>query len=256
MLMAQAIRRIHPPIAQKIIGQAPWVLFPEEEGPSAETDIRGRFAIPHQHRIILCPTRALSWRGVDVLLLALVELQATGHHFTALIAGDGPQRSEWEATAKTLGFQHAPDSNSVNVVFLGDDWPIRQLLEWTDLVVLPFRSRPDTGQMEGCGLAAIESALAARPLVLGNSGALEEHFSDGITALLVKPATDAQAYAQAIERLLRDDDLRRRIGSQAQATISQVLNSEAQTKRMAQVIDTIQQNRKPNSEEIGRAPIA
>jgi len=64
---------------------------------------------------------------------------------------------------------------------------------------------------EGFGLPAAEAMACGLPAVATTAGALPEVVAHGETGLLVPPK-DPQALAQAIRRLLDDDELRQRTG--------------------------------------------
>ena len=64
---------------------------------------------------------------------------------------------------------------------------------------------------EGFGLPAAEAMACGTPLVATTAGAFPEVVEDGDSGLLVPPG-NARALADAIERLLDDPDLRRRLG--------------------------------------------
>ena len=65
---------------------------------------------------------------------------------------------------------------------------------------------------EGLGTAVIDAAALGVPPVAFRVGGLPEAIEDQRSGLLV-PAGDAAAFAAAIDRLIRDEDLRRRIGA-------------------------------------------
>ena len=65
---------------------------------------------------------------------------------------------------------------------------------------------------EGYGVAAREAMAWGRPVVASAVGGLTDAVEDGATGLLVPPG-DVQALRAAIERLLRDPELRRRLGT-------------------------------------------
>jgi glycosyltransferase involved in cell wall biosynthesis len=67
---------------------------------------------------------------------------------------------------------------------------------------------------EGYGVVAREAMGYGRPIVAAAVGGLTEALEDGITGLLVPPR-DPRALRAAIERLLGDTDLRRRLGAAA-----------------------------------------
>ena len=65
---------------------------------------------------------------------------------------------------------------------------------------------------EGYGVAAREAMAWGRPVVASAVGGLTDAVEDGVTGLLVPPG-DVQALRAAIERLLGDPELRRRLGA-------------------------------------------
>jgi glycosyltransferase involved in cell wall biosynthesis len=64
---------------------------------------------------------------------------------------------------------------------------------------------------EGLGTSLLDAMACSRPIVATNAGGIPEVVDDGITGLLVPPR-DAQRMANAILRLLKDGELRRRMG--------------------------------------------
>jgi glycosyltransferase involved in cell wall biosynthesis len=67
---------------------------------------------------------------------------------------------------------------------------------------------------EGFGLTPAEAQAAGKPVVAFKTCALPEVVQDGVTGLLV-PSRDSSSLAKAIVRLLRDTELRKRMGTQA-----------------------------------------
>jgi glycosyltransferase involved in cell wall biosynthesis len=64
---------------------------------------------------------------------------------------------------------------------------------------------------EGFGLPTAEAMACGLPVVATTAGALPEVVEDGVTGILVPPA-DARALAEAMHKLMRDGELRRRMG--------------------------------------------
>jgi glycosyltransferase involved in cell wall biosynthesis len=74
---------------------------------------------------------------------------------------------------------------------------------------------PSSG--EAFGIAPAESALAGRPAIVSDAGGLPTVVADGETGVVLPVAADASAWADAVERLVDDPELYRRLGAHAKA---------------------------------------
>jgi len=155
---------------------------------------------------VLFAGRHVAYKGVDVLLRAVA-----GTAIQAVIAGDGPKRSDWEALARALGV-------SAQVRFTGDvsDAELRELMETCAVLVLPSVTRA-----EAFGYVQLEAMACAKPVVSTDvaSGVswVNQHERTG----LVVKAGDAGALRVGLERLLSDEALRRRYGHAGRARVEQ-----------------------------------
>jgi len=157
--------------------------------------------------IVLLTLSALVHRkGLDVLLDAMGVLAGRGLRPRAWLAGVGPQRTLLADQTRRLGL-------SEQVRFLGRRDDVGDLLAACDIAVLPSRR-------EGLGVAALEAMAAARPLVASAVGGLADAVIDGRTGLLVPPG-DSMTLGAALERLLRDPDLRARLGAAGPTRIAE-----------------------------------
>jgi glycosyltransferase involved in cell wall biosynthesis len=151
---------------------------------------------------VLCLGRLAPQKGFDLALPAYASIARRFPGVRLEIAGDGPQRSELEALAASLGIRDRVD-------FLG--WVAPQavpgLINRATVVVMPSREDPFP-------LVAIEAALMGRPLIATRVGGLREAVVDGETGLLVDP-DDATAIAQALAHLLENLDVAQRLGDSA-----------------------------------------
>ena len=135
-------------------------------------------------------------KGVDHLLRAFSRV--VEHHPDAicLIAGEGSQRGELERLAVGLGI-----AERVHLLgYLEDPAPLMAAL---DVYVSPSLS-------EGLGAATAEALALGVPVVSTDVGGVREVVSDGDSGLLVPPG-DARGLADAIERILDDPALARRL---------------------------------------------
>jgi glycosyltransferase involved in cell wall biosynthesis len=138
--------------------------------------------------------RLSSEKGHDVLLRALAALPGV----TAVLVGDGPDRSSLEALARELGV-------SDRLIMPGWREDPRPWLPTFDVFAMPSR-------LEALGLAMIEAMLASRPVVASSVGGIPEVVSDGETGLLVPP-DDPEALAGALRLMLGDEARRESMGT-------------------------------------------
>jgi len=115
-----------------------------------------------------------------------------------IFIGQGPLRTEAERVAQKEGLEG-------KVVFLGEREDVPALLAASDIFLLSSRH-------EGLPLTVIEAMLAGLPVVSSRVGGVPELVEEGVTGFLVPPG-DPPALARALERLVADPDLGRRMGA-------------------------------------------
>jgi len=150
--------------------------------------------------IVLFVGRLVPYKGVDVLLRALRDLDAG-----AIIVGDGPLRRSLEDEARRFGLES-------RVFFLGtrDDRAVAAWYGACDVVVLPSVTRA-----EAFGLVQVEAMARGKPVISTRLPTGVPWVNvDGVTGLTVPPG-DAGALRDAIARLVEDCDSRRRMGEAA-----------------------------------------
>ena len=122
----------------------------------------------------------------------IAELLEATRDAPRVVVGDGPLR---ERVPDAVGF--VPPSG------------LGRYYERAAIVACPSRR-------EGYGVVAREAMAYGRPVVATRVGGLADAVEDGVTGLLVPPR-DPAALRAAIERLLGDEGLRRRLGVAARA---------------------------------------
>lgn len=161
--------------------------------------------------LLLFVGRLRYYKGLHILIEALRATTAE-----LLIAGSGPERARLESQAKQAGV--AP-----RVHFLGDipDDDLPALYQAADLFVLPAHLRA-----EALGLAQIEALASGVPCVSTELGTGTSYVNrHGETGLVVPPG-DPAALAQAINALLADPDLRRRMGEAGRRRVAALFTRE------------------------------
>lgn len=142
-------------------------------------------------RIVL-PGRLVPEKGHADLIQALTLLKMP---VSVTFAGGGPLEAELQSAS--------PEIRITGV--LTHDRMLEEIAA-ADLVVIPSR-------FEGFGLTALEAMALGRPVIATTAGGLREVLGDG--GILV-PASDPESLAAAIERVLSDPDLAKRLGQAGQ----------------------------------------
>ena len=171
---------------------------------SAETE---RFLASSSAPLVFTPARlTLPDKGVDFLLTALSQVRSP---FRAVVAGSGPAEAWLRAKA-------VEDGLAERIHFTGwlGSGGIERLLARADLVVCP------SVWNEPFGLVGLEAMAHAKPVVAFAVGGIPEWLEDGATGFLV-PRKDTLAMAAAIDRVLADRALARRLGEHGRQRLAQ-----------------------------------
>jgi glycosyltransferase involved in cell wall biosynthesis len=154
---------------------------------------------------LLCVAGLRDYKGHPYLVEACERLRARGLGFRCLLVGEGPERRRIEALIAKAGLGE-------QVVLLGAQPAdrVRELLGEADVVVLPSVTT-GSGMKEGIPLALMEGLACEVPVVTTDISGVAELVENGRTGLLV-PERDGEALAKAIERLMEEPELGRRLG--------------------------------------------
>ena len=160
---------------------------------------RQRLNIDERHALLLAIGRLSREKGQLDLLEAISRLRRMSQRpFKLVIAGDGPDRLSLTERIKTLGLGQT-------VILPGYVPDVAPLYALAAVLVVPSHS-------EGSPNVVLEAIARGVPIVGTAVGGVPELLTDNENGLLV-PARDPTAMAEAIERLLKDEELRRRLAS-------------------------------------------
>ena len=155
--------------------------------------------------------------GIDTLIEAYAQLLSLVRPTSAelpemelRLVGGGDQTPGLKGLAQRLGIAE-------QVKFIGRVPHTQVPQELAKLDIYVALSRLDS---ESFGVAIIEAGAAGRPVVVSDAGGLPEVCLDGETGFVV-PREDPEAAAKALERLVRDADLRHRMGSAGQKHVQE-----------------------------------
>ena len=125
----------------------------------------------------------------------------------------------------------SPKYRVLNLGWLDDDHQIVDALCAADLFLMP-------SVQEAFGLMAVESMACGTPVVVFEGTSLPDVIKAPRGGLTV-PAKDSVALAGAIERLLRDDDLREKLGRQGRQIAEQEYSLPLYVQRHIQLYEAV-----------------
>ena len=175
-------------------------------------DVRAEYNIPSGELVVMYHGRLDPEKGLDVLIEAAALIREKPFRLVLVGRGSDEYTAHLKELIATKGLQG-------KVVFTGFVSNVLSLVASADIGVLA------SIVPEGCSLSAQEHMAQGHPIVATNNGGQREYIVDGSNGLLVPPA-DAPALAQAIGRLIDDDDLRQRMGRKAKADFDDHLSYE------------------------------
>ena len=173
--------------------------------------------------ILLCVGRLARDKGFGNAIEALGRIGAPEARLVVL--GSGPERALLEETARKAGVSNRVD-------FLGSK-PRAEVVDHlgaADVFLFP------TERDEAAPLVPLEAMAAGLPVVASDIGGGAELIESGKSGLLIPPA-DVDALARAIDSLLADDALRRRMGEAARERIVERYTIEAMTRQTVAVYE-------------------
>jgi glycosyltransferase involved in cell wall biosynthesis len=198
-------------------GRDPAVFRPN---PPARARIRDALGVPNDRVVIIAVSRLVWHKGYPELAAAMrsvpsAELWVVGERL------DSDRGADMAALLRGAGLGY-------RLRMLGYRTDIPALLAAADIFTLPSR-------FEGLPMSVIEAMLTGLPVVATNVRGPAEQVIDGVTGLQVPPG-DPTALGSALGRLVRDPDLRARMGK---AGRQRALDCYDEAKVLARTLDLL-----------------
>jgi glycosyltransferase involved in cell wall biosynthesis len=169
-------------------------------------------------------------KGLRYLVDAMALLRDRGIRARCRIIGEGPLREELEAQVKSVGL----DGSVELLGALPHDAVLHHYAE-AAVFTLPCVVASD-GDRDGIPNAILEAMAAGIPVVSTPTSGIPEVVRDDDTGLLV-PVADRTALADALERLVRDPELRERLGGSGRAFVVDAFDVRRNAERFLEAID-------------------
>jgi phosphatidylinositol alpha-1,6-mannosyltransferase len=192
--------------------------------------VRARYRLAGRP-VIVCVSRLVPRKGQDTLVRALPEVRRAIPGTALLLVGAGPYQAELVRLAASHGVADA-------VVFTGGvphaELPAHYAAG--DVFAMPCRTRRRGLDVEGLGIVYLEAAATGLPVVAGDSGGAPDAVLDGQTGYVVG-GRDVGAVAERLVELLRDADLRRRMGAAGRAWVERDWRWDVIADRLRALLD-------------------
>lgn len=179
----------------------------------------------HPEEVIISTVSVLrSFKNPQTIVQACGLLAKRSVPFKLLVAGDGAMLGELQQLAVDLGVAE-------RIHWLGYCADPASLLQASDIFVLA-----STG--EAFGLVLTEAMACGVPVVGSRSGAIPEIVEDGVTGLLATPR-DGVSFADALQKLAQDEDLRKEMGAKSLARVRENFDLETDVKNTLRIYDSL-----------------
>src|SRR5699024_6797384 len=168
-------------------------------------------------------------KGFDVLIEAAARLSDHHPDLQVLIGGSGRDHGR---------LQRLIDRSGAPVRLLGrvDDEDLPLLYGSADVFSMTCRTRWFGLEQEGFGIVFLEAAAAGIPQIAGASGGAPEAVAHGETGLIVDDPTSVEETITALDRLLADPGLRKRMGTAARTRAVDGFSYDVLAERLTRVL--------------------
>ena len=194
---------------------------------------------------ILSVGRLVPFKGFEVLLEACAELERRNFDFRCQIAGDGPLREKLEETINELRLRQ-------RVELCGSLSQAEIYSKLHDCDIFALASIVDAqGASDVFPTVIMEAMACAKPVVSTQLAGIPELVIDGLTGWLVPPG-DWEELALALDKLVRDPGLRKRMGDAGRHRMETDFNITRTVEPLHQLLA----DRISAAPAKGRAPVA
>jgi glycosyltransferase involved in cell wall biosynthesis len=157
--------------------------------------------------------RLNQWKGYEIFVEAAGRVGARNADVGFVIAGSPPAGEEWRENDLRARAERSGLGDRIAVLGYRPDAP--ELFDSVQIAVVPSL------WPEPFGMVILEAMRSGCAIVATNHGGAPEIIENEVSGLLVPPG-DVEALTAAIERLVADEALRRRLGEAGQRRVMEV----------------------------------
>lgn len=183
--------------------------------------------IPPENMIVLFLSRMIPEKGVLDLLEAVPRVIDEFKRVNFVFAGDGPILKDMKTICHRKGLDHC-------VLFLGhlDYKGVINAMTNSDIFVLP------TYYVEGMPTAILQALASGLPVISTPMGGIADVLKDGTNGFIINPHSPIEL-ADKLLTLLKDDQLRKRIGNTNRALAINAFDVKVVSDKLNRLYETV-----------------
>ncbi|MCG2701017.1 glycosyltransferase family 4 protein [Candidatus Parcubacteria bacterium] len=187
------------------------------------TEIKNKYNLDNR-LVLLTVGRLVKRKGVDKVLESLPAVLKITPNLIYVILGNGPEIGNLKLEIGNLKLE-----KNVILITDADDESRNAWYKICDIFIMPARNI--SGDFEGFGIVYLEANLAGKPVIAGDSGGARDAVENEVNGLLVNPESTDEI-CDAIIKLARDENLRKKLGQQGRSRVINEFSWEKQIKKM------------------------
>ena len=198
-------------------------------GEQARLEARAQFGASPGSTLVVSVSRLVPRKGMDTLIEAAARLAPTHPDLEVLIGGSGRDLDR-------LGRLIADTGAPVRLLGRVEEADLPTLYGCADVFSMACRNRWLGLEQEGFGIVFLEAAACAVPQIAGDSGGAAEAVDDHETGLVVRDPGSVDELARALNTLVSDGELRRRMGEAGRARAVAEFSYDVLAERLASAL--------------------
>jgi glycosyltransferase involved in cell wall biosynthesis len=169
--------------------------------------------------------RLAAVKGIPILLEAVTQLRQHHPDIELVLAGDGPDRAWIEHKADELAI-----GDRVRITGYLSQERVREALTESDIFVMASFA-------EGVPVVLMEAMATGLPVIATRIAGIAELVEDGESGYLTPPS-DVDSLVERIDMLLRDADLRNRMGAAGWAKVESDFDTAKEGEKLRKILES------------------
>lgn len=182
-------------------------------------------------KVLLTVGRLVESKGHDAVIRSLKKVVEKFPGILYCIVGAGPGEESFKNLVSELALAD-------NVIFSGkvDDEELSSYFHSCNVFIMTSKEIKERGEVEGFGIVFLEAGACGKPVIGSKSGGIPDAVIDGVTGILVDPL-DIEGIADAIIRLLSNENLAARLGENGRKRVETESNINGLGERLKEIVN-------------------